>query len=354
MSFYKFRRLTYSKWQRISRWEFWPAWLFYIPIVIYIFWLAIKYRGATLFSIANPKMGYGGIFGDDKSSTLDPLAKVFPRTVPQSFYLKGDAIEQFAQFQALVFNYPMVLKPNSGYRGAGVKIISDFAQAEDYFRTFENEQTIAQEYIAGKEYGVFYIRQPDLKHGFVYSIVEKTFPEVIGDGRKSLQELILSDHRAVMMAPVFLQRHNKKLTKILDNGEEFKLVEVGSHCRGSVFLDANHLISDTLAKKLDELLEVIPEYYFGRLDLRCPDESSLQQAKNLKILEINGVTSEAASIYDPENSILTAYKVMFKQWDWAFKIGKLNQKRGYQPISLLEIIKRWIRGKTNDKSKRES
>ena len=38
------RRLLLSRWRRLTRWEFWPLWLFYVPIAGWIAWLALRHR----------------------------------------------------------------------------------------------------------------------------------------------------------------------------------------------------------------------------------------------------------------------------------------------------------------------
>jgi hypothetical protein len=59
---------------------------------------------------------------------------------------------------------------------------------------------------------------------------------------------------------------------------------------------------------------------------------------NFKVIELNGVTSEATSIYDPQNSLRNAYKVLFRQWRIAFEIGEENRDRGLQPATFRELI----------------
>src|SRR6266487_3046851 len=49
--------------RRWTHWEFWPAWLFYIPVVLYYFWLAVRYRSLSLPTAANPGMATGGFVG---------------------------------------------------------------------------------------------------------------------------------------------------------------------------------------------------------------------------------------------------------------------------------------------------
>ena len=60
--------------------------------------------------------------------------------------------------------------------------------------------------------------------------------------------------------------------------------------------------------------------------------------RNLKIVELNGVTSEATHIYDPKLSLFDAYRVLFEQWRIAFEIGDLNRARGIRPASVGELL----------------
>jgi hypothetical protein len=60
--------------------------------------------------------------------------------------------------------------------------------------------------------------------------------------------------------------------------------------------------------------------------------------RNLKIIELNGVTSEATHIYDPKLSLFDAYRVLFQQWRIAFEIGALNRKRGVRPASVRGLV----------------
>ncbi len=285
-------------------------------------------------------MDFGGIFGDDKSNTLEPLASALPASVPASHILNASTNSE--QFLQLDLTYPLVLKPNNGYRGTNVAIIQDEASAVSYLKKHSQQTTLLQEYIAGEEFGVFYIKPPEQEKGFIYSIVNKKFPSVTGNGVNTLETLILQDARAVMMAPTFLQRHSQQIDRVLVKGEAYQLVDVGSHCRGALFLDANEYISEKLSDAIEQLAKAIPEFHFGRFDVRVDTIDNFKRGQNIKVLEVNGVTAEAAHIYDPKNSLFYAYKVMFKQWDWAFKIGKKNKERGFKPVKLKKILQRWL------------
>jgi len=57
------------------------------------------------------------------------------------------------------------------------------------------------------------------------------------------------------------------------------------------------------------------------------------------VLELNGVTSEATHIYDPGNSLLEAYRVLFRQWSWAYQIGRRNRERGCEITPALTLVR---------------
>src|SRR5438874_8473633 len=57
-------------WRKYRRWEFWPAWLFYPPVAAMCGWLALKYRGLALPTVANTSFRNGGIVGESKSEIL--------------------------------------------------------------------------------------------------------------------------------------------------------------------------------------------------------------------------------------------------------------------------------------------
>ena len=69
------------------------------------------------------------------------------------------------------------------------------------------------------------------------------------------------------------------------------------------------------------------ERLFGRFDIRVPTVEDFMSGQNLKVIELNGVTSEATHIYDPRLSLIDAYRVLFEQWRIAFEIAHRNRER---------------------------
>jgi hypothetical protein len=121
-------------------------------------------------------------------------------------------------------------------------------------------------------------------------------------------------------------------------GERIQLVEIGAHSRGTIFLDGSRYQTEALEAALDRIARSFEGFYFGRFDLRVSSLAALQQGRDFKILELNGVTSEATHIYDPINSLFEAYRVLFAQWRIAFEIGAQNQARGSRPLALRALL----------------
>jgi membrane protein DedA with SNARE-associated domain len=305
---------------RYTRWEFWPSWLAYLPVVPYLLWLALKHRSLTVFTAANPGIPSGGFVGESKSAILSHLPHVPEFQVVQS----GGSVN--------IAEFPVVLKPDVGERGTGVAIARTPVDVRDYLAKARTP-TIVQKYVGGLEFGVFYVRRPGEATGRIFSITEKRFPEVVGDGRSTLRDLVLRDRRAARIANIYLQRDPDRVPA---TGERVPLVEIGSHCRGAVFLDGGRHETQELSAAIDVVAQCHPGFYFGRFDLRAPSLADFQ-AGRFHVLELNGVSAEATHIYDPAVSIWEAYRVLFRQWRIAFEIGTANRATGARPLTIAEF-----------------
>ena len=140
------------------------------------------------------------------------------------------------------------------------------------------------------------------------------------------------------MAPVYLDLHRDELFRVPKKGERVQLPEIGSHCRGAIFMDGAKLISPALVRSIDEISRHHEGFYFGRYDVRVPSPQALMEGRNIKVLEINGVTSEATHIYGPASRLAYAYRTHFCQWRLAFVIGAQNRARGTRPWPLTDLI----------------
>jgi hypothetical protein len=232
--------------------------------------------------------------------------------------------------------YPVVLKPDKGQRGAGVTIISKADELEAHLNRTRYDELL-QEYVPGHEFGVFYAREPEADRGQIFSITEKRMPTVTGDGRATLEELILSDSRAICMAAVYLEQNRHRLYQVPGAGDSVRLVELGTHCRGALFLDGRWLWTQALEDRIDLISRRYEGFFFGRYDLRGEDLDALKAGQGFRIVELNGVTSEATHVYDPQISLGAAYGALAHQWRLAYRIGAANRRRGTEVSKIKDL-----------------
>jgi len=317
--------------------------MFYPPVVAMCGWLALKYRGLALPTVANPSFRNGGIVGESKTDILQALMKVVFDYVVDGYILSvGPLSVRLEQFRRICQDreilYPLVLKPNLGQRGSGFKLISSQADAHKYLSQVTAD-VIVQRYISHeKEIGVFYYRIPGQQHGHILAVTQKLFPTLIGDGASTLEQLLQKDERASLMASTYLSRFPQLRHEVLRSGVRLRLVEAGNHCQGCIFRDGSDLLSTALRDRIDEISRNIPGFFIGRYDIRYASDEDLETGR-FKIIELNGAASEATNIYDARNSLLSAYRTLYKQWDLVFRLGRANCDRGYKPASPLDVLR---------------
>jgi len=71
--------------------------------------------------------------------------------------------------------------------------------------------------------------------------------------------------------------------------------------------------------------------------VRAPSLAALT-AGEFRVIELNGVGSEATSIYDPSHSLREAYATLCAQWRLAFEIGAENRASGARPARVRELL----------------
>ncbi len=331
---------------RWTRWEFWPAWLFYGPVVLRYIQLSLRHRGFTVPCAANPSILHGGMVGESKLATLVDLHRTSPAFTAQAWLVPtGDLESRQAALAELRTRHgidlPFILKPDIGQRGVGVKLIRSEADA-DACLSRSPTALVLQRYVPGPfEVGVFYYRFPDQERGEIFAITEKVFPFLTGDGVHTVEELVWLDDRARCMASKYLHRFEQRRGEVLPAGDTLRLVEAGNHAQGCIFLDGHRFETPPLAARIDEISRRLDGFYIGRYDLRFSSEEELRAGHGFQILELNGAAAEATSIYDARNSLVSAYRTLFRQWALVFAIGAANRDRGHRPSTALSLWRTW-------------
>jgi hypothetical protein len=86
------------------------------------------------------------------------------------------------------------------------------------------------------------------------------------------------------------------------------------------------LINEKLTHTIQAILDDIPDFYYGRIDMRVGSIEDLYAGKNIKIMEINGAQSEPTHMYDPCHSIRERYTTLIQHWHTMYRIAVINRK----------------------------
>jgi hypothetical protein len=334
-------------------------WAFYPPVLLYALWLMVRYRGILLPTVANPSFPGGGFFGESKAEILDLAMQHTPEwvapfvTVDRPELPAGnegaaalDALIQKAlcTMQSAALTFPVVAKPDLGCRGAGVQLLRDTDALRRYLLAFPGgARLLLQRYVAFEgEAGIFYCRHPSEPRGRIISITLKYFPYVYGDGHSTLRTLIERDPRAGKLAHLYLRRHAQRLDTVPATGEAIRLAFAGSHSRGAIFRNGTALVTPAMEARFDEISKRLPEFYFGRYDIRFADFAQVQRGEGFTIVEANGAGAESTHIWDRSTGLLRAWADLMKQYRLLFQIGRANRDRGFEPLTLAQF-RQWHR-----------
>jgi hypothetical protein len=345
----------------LSFFEFWPMWAFYPPVMAYAAWLMLRYRGILLPTVANPSFPGGGFFGESKAKILAlavhhvpewvaPFVKI-ARPAPGAAGRGGADAERDGALAALAaagLSLPVVAKPDLGCRGAGVKLVRSAADLSAYLQAFPAGASLLLQRLVPfeGEAGIFYCRRPGETRGRIISITLKYFPYVTGDGQRTLRRLILDDPRAGKLSHLYLKRHTARLDEVPAAGESIRLAFAGSHSRGAIFRNGTHLVTPEMEATFDDIAQRLPEFHFGRFDVRFERFAELQQGRGFSIVEINGAGAESTHIWDRRTGLLQAWRDLMRQYRWLFEIGAANRARGFRPMGLAEFRRDHRREKT--------
>jgi hypothetical protein len=325
---------------RLARWELWPAWFFYAPVAAWVAILAVRHRSLTVLTACNPGIPDGGFVGESKFEilTLLPEDATLPAVRLSQQHSSRDLSSALAAMRRQRWSFPVVVKPDVGQRGAGVRLIGDRIQLGDYLARSSGDLLLQRHHPGPYEAGVFYYRFPGERHGRIFSITDKHFPIVVGDGRSTLAQLVAAHPRYRLQAALFLRRHHGQRDRILPEGERFQLAFAGNHAQGTTFRDGRHLLTPALERRVDDISRSIPGFFIGRFDVRYSSVEGFMAGDDLAIVELNGATAESTNIYDPETPVIDAYRTLFRQWSLVFAIGAANRRRGVTPTRIGRLL----------------
>jgi membrane protein DedA with SNARE-associated domain len=332
-----------------------PPWLFYIPLGLRWLWLGLRYRSVTLPTAVDPCIEVGGLWGESKSACLAQI--------------QGDAAAWVARFETVArqpkaaatraaieatmgrlaehgVTWPVVVKPDVGWQGFGVQVVDDVAAMEAYLARYPaGVPLIVQELVPWEpEAGVLYVRRPGETHGRVASLTLRYYPHVVGNGRSTVRELIEREPRLRLKAwhhvgsnPEHTGVSLELLRHVPAAGERERLSFIGSIRVGGLYRDASDAITPVLSARFDAIAQSMPEFWFGRFDIRFASVEQLAVGEAFRVIEVNGAGAEAIHMWDPRYSFGDAYRELLRYQTALFEIGAANRARGFAPTSLREL-----------------
>ncbi len=331
-------KIAQKKWFiRLTHKEFWAMWTHYAPAIFYYFYAVLRERSLLFFTAANPTIPTGGMLGESKA---DINKNIPPQYRPRNLMLfSGENKEKwFENIEKEKFPFPAIVKPIVGGRGLMVEKVNNFDELAAHVTRF-GVDFIVEEFIdLPVEAAVLYWKNPVTNASGILSVTLKKFLSVTGDGVSTVEQLLQQNFRGILQIER-LRREKSDLMTLKPNLGTSTLVEsIGNHCRGTTFLNRNDLINANMIAAFDCVQADLGDVFFFRLDLKVPNIADLQAARNLKILEINGVGSEPAHIYDPNFPLVFAWRDTVKLWRKIHEVSAANHRLGVAYQSRKEFM----------------
>ncbi len=348
------RRRLVAALKRFTHHEWWPSWALYLALLPAFLRLAFKHRSLVCWTCVNPgiKPG-GGIVGESKQEILNNLHDAHVLT--QRAFEPGEpdrTARALACIESDMGGYPIIVKPDAGERGAGVVRARSPRDAALAVAATPGRVLVQRYHPGPVEIGVFWIRDVrtvgdesgDGPQGSIYAVTRKVFPVVVGNGRHTLRRLILDHPRYNLQAGVYCRHLRDRLDDIPEAGERITITTAGNHARGCRFEDGSDLITPAFEEAIDSIARSWrgPEgepFDYGRFDIRSVSEDDLAAGRELAVIELNGITSEATNIYDPSWPARRALAVLAGQWSRAFELGAARMSLGVRPMTLSGLLR---------------
>lgn len=218
--------------------------------------------------------------------------------VPEGKEFTSADDEQTIINYAQTLGYPVVLKPTDGSFGRGVfanlRNAEQLQQAIEYLRTEMNEENIILEkHVAGKDYRLYVVGDE------VVGAIWRQPPNVIGDGTKTLQQLIDQKNKIRGKNPrlshcliqvndelkQFIAQRDLTLQSVPAKGETVYLSDKGNISLGGDPIDHFDELTDDMKQLAVDALQAIPGLKHGAVDLMIDTDESGKSVGH--VIELN-------------------------------------------------------------------
>lgn len=342
---------------RLTNHEYYPSGVIYLTTLLAASARIISGKGLRPLTAVNPGYSRDGGLKEERKSELDARFPEDPSVLRCALVEAGPDLEarvhrgiDLIETRPELGGYPIIAKPDQGERGRGVRLIRSERDLRVYAMDHAEAFVLQRFHPGPVEVGILWIRHPETiaEHrspaGFIYAINKKDFPEVVGDGKHSLRQLILGHRRHRAQARVFIERLREQQHLIPNEGERVQIGTFGNHAQGAMFTDGQDLITPELSARIDEIASGFQSadgrgFDIGRFDVRCTSYEALRRGEDMGIVELNGLTSEPTNIYDPDRSLSWAWATMLGYWRHVETLAHARIAHGSgEPISKQEAL----------------
>ena len=323
-----------------------PERLFYVVPALMWLMLSIRHRSLTLPSAANPALDAGGLWGESKSQGLELFGATGREFLPSFVTIDcHPGLDRLSVAEAAMrskgLGFPVMGKPDRGYQGWGVRVLKAKDELADYLsRQPENARVMLQELIdLPGEAGIFYIRHPEDQKGRIVSLALVYPPHVIGNGSHSVAQLVASDPILQANAEIYRERDPGAWDRVLAEDEFHCLTNARSARLGAVYRNGLHQVTPELEDVIDRISREIPDFHFGRFDIRFRSLAELRQGRGFQIVELNGAGAEMLHIWAGNGTLWKAWRTLWQQYRVLFAIGAAMRRQGHWPVGLIGMIR---------------
>ena len=313
---------------KLTHWETWHYMAKYIPIMPVWAWYCLRARSLWFFTPSNPTLSFGGFEGETKREMYEQLP---PGSFPKSIYISPALSFAAAelQMQQTGFKYPFAVKPDAGMMGFMFRRINNAEELQAYHQKMPVNYIIQTLVQYPLEVSVFYYRLPNEQQGTISGFLKKDFLQVTGNGKFTLQQLIINYEAVRFRQQEMMTKHAGHLQNILPAGEIYFLSYALNLSRGGRLVSLAHEKDERLLKVFDGISHYTKHFYYGRYDIKCASVEDLKQGKNFAILEYNGCGAEPHHAYGNGHTLWQAYKIFMHHWKMLYKISRYNHRHGF-------------------------
>lgn len=294
-----------------------------------LLWLkhAIRNRSLTFFSVVNPEIPFAGMLSDRKSDIYDIIDSRF---VPNTMVYDGDLAGIAGALERYAITFPLIVKPNTGVGGNGVYKADTMAELVDFLRRTTIKDLLIQNFIhLRKEFSIMYYCLPKSNEVVVFSVVEKGYPTIVGDGKSTIEALIRNIGNERIRLGYVLDKFKAHLSEVPPAGEEIVVDYIGNFVSGAEFLPHHVNIPKDFGVTLYNALTKKGNIHFARLDVKADSVEELLEGK-FEIIEVNGAKSEPLEIYSPSVESKRKREILKFHWMQMERIAREQAELGVQ------------------------